>query len=321
MQNLRNISFNSKILVAVLFVIITLISITGFYLNSFLNKINYLETQPIKDFNTDNNNIIPIGNDKEKDEDDPFANKNIINILLIGTDMTSEEGTRSDSIIIATINKKGKTIKLTSLMRDLYVPIPGQVDNRINAAYTLGGMDLLKKTVEENFSIEIEGCVEVDFLGFISAIDIIGGVDIELNKAEAYYLSNSSGLSFTEGANNLTGETALAYSRIRYIGNADYERTERQRNVLTAAFDKLKDSGIKTLLELANDVLPFITTNLTPSQIFTMVTNVILMDISNIQSYRIPADGEFIETTIRDMAVLLPNIPENSRLLKEYIGY
>jgi anionic cell wall polymer biosynthesis LytR-Cps2A-Psr (LCP) family protein len=136
MQNLKNISFNSKILAAVLLVIIMLISITGFYLNSSLNKINYREPQPIKDFNTDNNNIIPIGNDKEKDEDDPLANKNIINILLIGTDMTSEEGTRSDSIIIATINKKDKAIKLTSLMRDLYVPIPGQVDNRINEAWT-----------------------------------------------------------------------------------------------------------------------------------------------------------------------------------------
>lgn len=318
MQKIKNISFNSKTLSAAVLVVIILISIIVFYINSSINKINYQETQPNKEFNTDNN-YIPIGNNN--DEDDPLANKNIINIILIGKDKSSEEGTRSDSIIIATIKKKDKTLKLTSLMRDLYVPIPDQMDNRINAAYSLGGMELLSRTIEENFAIEIEGCIEVDFSGFINSIDTIGGVDIELNKDEAYYLSNISGLSFTEGINNLSGKTALAYSRIRYIGNADYERTERQRNVLVAVFNKLKDSGLKTLLGLVDDVLPFITTNFTSSQIFTIVTNVILSDISNIESYRIPADGEFIETNIRDMDVLLPDISENSTLLKEYIEY
>lgn len=318
MQKIKNISFNSKTLSAAVLVVIILISIIVFYINSSINKINYQETQPNKEFNTDNN-YIPIGNNN--DEDDPLANKNIINIILIGKDKSSEEGTRSDSIIIATIKKKDKTLKLTSLMRDLYVPIPDQMDNRINAAYSLGGMELLSRTIEENFAIEIEGCIEVDFSGFINSIDTIGGVDIELNKDEAYYLSNISGLSFTEGINNLSGKTALAYSRIRYIGNADYERTERQRNVLVAVFNKLKDSGLKTLLGLVDDVLPFITTNFTSSQIFTIVTNVILSDISNIESYRIPVDGEFIETNIRDMDVLLPDISENSRLLKEYIEY
>ena len=318
MQKIKNISFNSKTLSVAVLVVVILISIIVFYINSSINKINYQETQPNKEFNTDNN-YIPIGNNN--DEDDPLANKNIINIILIGKDKSSEEGTRSDSIIIATIKKKDKTLKLTSLMRDLYVPIPDQMDNRINAAYSLGGMELLSRTIEENFAIEIEGCIEVDFSGFINSIDTIGGVDIELNKDEAYYLSNISGLSFTEGINNLSGKTALAYSRIRYIGNADYERTERQRNVLVAVFNKLKDSGLKTLLGLVDDVLPFITTNFTPSQIFTIVTNVILSDISNIESYRIPADGEFIETNIRDMDVLLPDISENSTLLKEYIEY
>ena len=318
MQKIKNISFNSKTLSAAVLVVVILISIIVFYINSSINKINYQETQPNKEFNTDNN-YIPIGNNN--DEDDPLANKNIINIILIGKDKSSEEGTRSDSIIIATIKKKDKTLKLTSLMRDLYVPIPDQMDNRINAAYSLGGMELLSRTIEENFAIEIEGCIEVDFSGFINSIDTIGGVDIELNKDEAYCLSNISGLSFTEGINNLSGKTALAYSRIRYIGNADYERTERQRNVLVAVFNKLKDSGLKTLLGLVDDVLPFITTNFTPSQIFTIVTNVILSDISNIESYRIPVDGEFIETNIRDMDVLLPDISENSTLLKEYIEY
>ena len=155
MQKIKNISFNSKTLSAAVLVVVILISIIVFYINSSINKINYQETQPNKEFNTDNN-YIPIGNNN--DEDDPLANKNIINIILIGKDKSSEEGTRSDSIIIATIKKKDKTLKLTSLMRDLYVPIPDQMDNRINAAYSLGGMELLSRTIEENFAIEIEGC-------------------------------------------------------------------------------------------------------------------------------------------------------------------
>ena len=115
--------------------------------------------------------------------------------------------------------------------------------------------------------------------------------------------------------------SALEYARIRYIGNDDYERTERQRNVLVAVFGKLKDSDIKTLLELADDILPLVTTNLTNSQILSMVTKVILMDILEIETYRIPVDGEFTPSTINDMSVLIPSLPENRELLKEFIGY
>lgn len=321
MQNLKDIPLYSKILIAVSLVLVILLAISGLYLSSSLNKINYQEKPPFKEFNNNNNNIL--GEVSNEIEDvDPLTRKNIINILLIGKDVPSEDGsTRSDSIIIATVNKKSKSIKLTSLMRDMYLPIPGYTDNRINEAYALGGMALLTKTIEENFSIEIEGCAEVDFLGFENIIDTIEGVEIELNKDEAYYLSYTSGLNLTEGINSITGKTALTYSRIRYIGNSDYERTERQRNILAAMFDKLKDSGIKTLLELADDIFPLITTNLTSTQILSLITNVIFMDVSDIETYRIPADGEFTETTIRGMSVLLPNMLENKELLNEYLGY
>lgn len=321
MQNLKDIPLYSKILIAVSLVLVILLAISGLYLSSSLNKINYQEKQPFIESNNKNNNILGEVNNEIEDVDS-FTRKNIINILLIGKDNPSEDGsTRSDSIIIATVNKKSKSIKLTSLMRDMYLPIPGYTDNRINEAYALGGMALLTKTIEENFSIEIEGCAEVDFLGFENIIDTMEGVEIELNKDEAYYLSYTSGLNLTEGINSITGKTALTYSRIRYIGNSDYERTERQRNILAAMFDKLKDSGIKTLLELADDIFPLITTNLTSTQILGLITNVITMDVSDIETYRIPAHGEFTETTIRGMSVLLPNMLENKELLKQYIGY
>lgn len=323
MQNVKNFLLRSKTLTVAVSVILILLITSWLYLNSSFNKINYQEKLPITDINANNINneikqdIIVLDENK-----DPLTNKNIINILLIGQDKRpGEENARSDSMIIATVNKNSNSIKLTSLMRDMYVPIPGYANNKINSAYALGGMDLLAETVEENFLIGIDGCIEVDFSGFEKIIDKLGGIDIELNRDEAYYLSISSDIRFKEGINSLTGETALEYSRIRYIGNDDYERTERQRNVLVAIYNKLKDSDIKTLLELTDDILPLVTTNLTKSQILSLVTNIIFMDISDIETYRIPADGKFAPATIKEMSVLLPDLPENRVLLKEYIGY
>ncbi len=255
--------------------------------------------------------------------EDPLTDKNIVNILLIGQDKRSgeEENSRSDSMIISTVNKKNNSVKLISLMRDMYVNIPDYGYNKINAAYAFGGMDLLDKTVENNFLVNIDGCVEVDFSGFEKIIDKIGGVDIELNKDEAYYLSKVSGLKLTEGKNRLNGEIALEYARIRYIGNNDYERTERQRNVLVSVFNEVKASNLKTLIDLANDIMPLITTNLTSTQILGLVTRVVLMDVSDIGTYRIPADGTFTPDTIYDMSVLVPDLTANRELIKEYMGY
>ena len=322
MQKLKSFLLRSKIMTAVISTIVVLLIISCLYLNSCLNKINYQEKSPGIDMNPNKAGNESNQNSSPLDNEDSMISKDIVNILLIGQDKRpGEEVARSDSMIIATINKKTNSIKLTSLMRDMYVQIPGYDDNKINAAYALGGMDLLTEAVESNFLIEIDGCIEVDFAGFEKIIDEIGGIDIDLNRDEAYYLSRSSGLKFTEGVNRLSGETALTYSRIRYVGNDDYERTERQRNVLVSVFEEIKDSNLKTLLEMANDILPLVTTNLTNTQILNLATKVMLMDVSDIETYRIPADGEFTPDTIKNMSVLVPDLPANRTLLKEYIGY
>lgn len=318
MQNLKNFLWRSKTLTAAVSAAIILI-IIFLYLNSHLNKINHYEGAGGTD--EDSGGSGGTLNQKEGNETS-LADKDIVNILLIGQDRRpGEEKARSDSMIIATVNKEANSIKLTSLMRDMYVSIPGHGYNKINSAYALGGMELLDETVEENFLIEIDGCMEVDFTGFEKIIDKIGGVNIELNKDEAYYLSRTNGLHLTAGINRLTGKTALEYARIRYVGNDDYERTERQRNLLKAIFDEVKDLNLTDLLKLADDILPLITTDLSNSQILELAAGIMLMDVSYIETYRIPADGKFTEATIRDMSVLLPDLPENRALLKEFIGY
>jgi len=331
MNNLRNLQLCSKPLIKIVLSVTIFIFIGYLFINAHLNKINHSgEIQAIPpseeffEINSeinDNNAISPHYVFWDEDES-IISDKNIINIMLIGQDKRpGENRARSDSMIIATINKNSNSIKITSLMRDMYVQIPGYSDNKINAAYALGGMKLLADTVEKNFLVHIDGSVEVDFSGFTKVIDEIGGVDIVLNEAEAEYLNESNDFNFKAGSNHLTGETSLTYSRIRYIGNDDYERTERQRKVLTAVFDKFTNSNITKLLDIADEILPLINTDLSNIQILGFLTEIIVMGVPDLETYRIPADGEYTPTTINDMSVLLPNLTENRALLKEYIGY
>ena len=175
-----------------------------------------------------------------------FSREDVTNILLIGQDSSDEEErTRSDSMIIVSVNKKKGKVALTSLMRDMYVQIPGYSDNRLNAAYAFGGMELLDETIEKNFAIDIDGNIEVNFDGFEAVIDAVGGVDIELNSAEVSHLNKKhSTWHLKVGMNHLDGEKALEYARIRKVGDGDFERTDRQRRVLTAVFDEMKNISI-----------------------------------------------------------------------------
>lgn len=257
-----------------------------------------------------------------------MKNKDVANILLIGQDRREgQERQRSDSMILVTLNKKDKTASLTSFMRDMYVQIPGYSDNKMNAAYAFGGMELLDSVIETNFGIHVDGNVEVDFSGFKQIIDIVGGVDITLSAEEAAYLNErgnwddndaSAGTwSLQEGVNHLTGEQALAYSRIRYIGNADYERTQRQRTVLTAVFEKMKGADAATLVSLISNTMPLLTTDLSYGECLGYAMNAVTLNITQLESYRIPADGTYTPAVINEMQVLVPDLAANQAFLKQ----
>ncbi len=246
--------------------------------------------------------------------------RDYINILLIGQDRRpGGTGARSDTMILCTVNKKNNTIKLTSLMRDLYVQIPGYSDNRINAAYAFGGAELLDRTIEKNFQVHIDGNVEVDFERFQQVIDKIGGIDISINSAEEAYLKRKGFSGLSAGTVHMDGPLALAYSRIRYIGNADYERTERQKRVLITAYNDIKGLKLPQILKLLNDTLPMVKTDLSNRQIVGYTTGVMLMGVEEIQTYRIPADGTFTPKSIRRMSVLVPDLTANRRILQDII--
>lgn len=251
----------------------------------------------------------------------------VVNILLIGQDRRADDGARarSDAMILCTINKNTNTLTMTSFMRDMYVQIPGYQDNRINTSYFLGGSDLLNKTLMTNFGVTVHGNIEVDFFGCMEAIDVLGGVDIELTSAEANYLNkhgnwevtNEKNWNLQPGVNHLTGSQAVAYARIRAIGN-DYARTERQRKVLSALLSGCKGLSLTEMDSLFRKILPNITTDMTNSELLGYVLAVfnMLSDLK-IENARIPTDGTYRETWIREMAVLLPDLNANRAVLAE----
>lgn len=256
------------------------------------------------------------------DEVDVLDGKDVINLLLIGQDRREgETRARSDSMILASVNTRQKTISLVSFMRDLYVQIPGYSDNRINAAYQWGGMQLLDETILNNFGIEIDGNIEADFEQFETIIDILGGVDVEMSDGEAKYMKYvmESG-DIQAGVNHLNGRQALDFARMRGLDD-DFHRTERQRRLLTQVALSLKSASASQLLDLVNEVLPHVSTDMSNAQIIGSAAAAIQVFLSGaeVSTGRIPAEGMYSDAEIRGMQVLVPNLDKCQDYLEELL--
>ncbi len=258
-----------------------------------------------------------------------LSTKNVINILLVGQDRRSEDGERmhSDAMILCTINTTKKTITMTSFMRDMWVYIPDHYNNRMNVPYMVGGFDLLNKTLEYNFGVSADYNVEIDFDGFMLAIDTIGGIDIELTAAEAKYLNQrgnwdveeNMGWELTEGVNHLTGSQALAYSRIRKIGD-DFGRTNRQRTVLTELINKAQTLNVTEVYRLLKELIPVVSTDMKNSEIIGLAVELLpILDDMEIVSQRIPMDGEYSFATKAGGAEVIDLSPDNFEANKQLL--
>lgn len=257
-------------------------------------------------------------------------NEKVINIALFGLDRRNpDQASRSDSIMVLSLDTKNQSVKVTSIMRDLYVPIPGHQDNRINAAYAFGGPVLAIKTLNSDFGLDIRDYVTVDFFGLEKVIDRVGGVTINVSSSEAKLLNEG-----IDEVNRLTGDAvshvnagtivlngrqAVSYSRIRYTGNGDYERTERQRRVLNEVFKKVKSQGITQLPGTISAILPYVETSLSNSDIINLAIKGMKIKTDSLEQYRIPVDGYYKGQSIRGMSVLVPDLQKNKQLLHEFI--
>ena len=251
-----------------------------------------------------------------------IKHKDLVNILLVGQDRLpgSTARTRADTMIVVSINKRDKVVTLTSFMRDMYVNIPGYKATKMNAAYAVGGFPMLSETLLTNFGMHIDGCVEVDFAGFKTVIDALGGVDIELSESEATGLNNLNGWNLKTGINRLDGEHALGYARVRKGFGDDYARTERQRKVIAAIMDQCKDLSVTELMSLMEELLPMLATNMSKKQIVNYIIELApLLSQVQIQQLRIPATGMFSSQMISGQSCLVPNMAKNQQLLVDTI--
>ncbi len=229
-------------------------------------------------------------------------------VLLIGTDgRTSDDNGRSDSMILLSLNSKTNEIIMTSFMRDCYVDIPDNGWNKLNAAYAFGGPELLMDTIEYNFNVRIDDYITIDFASFVSVVDSVGGVDIDVSGEEAEEINvilqaevnelmgddRMADLLSSGGKLHLNGKQALAYSRIRHVGNSDFERTERQRRVISLIFAKLKSFRPSMFKNLATDVIPDVSTNMSTFKAYLLSLRLPFTFGYSIKQIQIPAEGTF----------------------------
>jgi LCP family protein required for cell wall assembly len=240
---------------------------------------------------------------------------------------------RTDVIVIATLNTKNKTVKLTSLMRDMLVQIPGYQDNKLNTAFEKGGLDLLYETIALNFAVRLDGCVMVNFENFEKIVDEIGGLELTLKQNEADYLNHTNYISnpkyrnVVAGTQLMNGNQVLGYARVRKTStitgqNNDYGRTDRHRIVLNAIYEKCKSKNKTDLASLMFKFLPMITSDI-DSKCFQAMLNSYLdmgMSTTDIEQLRIPADGTFQDNIrVRGMSVLIPDLEPNVEILHKFI--
>lgn len=199
------------------------------------------------------------------------------NIALFGLDTRDDsfENSRSDSIIIISINNKTNDIKLTSIYRDTYVDIDGHGLDKITHAYAYGGPELALSTINKNLDLNITEFVTVNFETVKTVVDTIGGISLKVTDAEAEQIGLPSGGTYT-----LDGNEALEYARIRKI-DSDYQRTERIRNVISAVFDKVKTKSITEIMDYIDIILPHISTNMSTNEIISLAPSAILYDITD----------------------------------------
>lgn len=314
------------IILAVMLVLIVALGVAGvMYYNSILNKMNHVEvpkieyTQP----STEATEVI----ETTEAETEPTetvhipSSEDYVNILLVGQASRAGDVERmADTMILVTLNKHEKTITLTSFLRDTLVKMAdfrgkhgGKI--KLTTVYHLGSfydngniagsMELMNMTLYNNFGIEVDHNFEVDFEAFIKIVDMIGGLPVELTQEEVDYLHADDIYvrydNLKPGWNHLDGMASLSYARMRKAvgdGDSDIKRTSRQREVINNLVFVLKQRSLPELQEIANEILPYVTTSMTNSEITEMMMMALpmLSDLQIINNGTCPVQGTYSGT-------------------------
>lgn len=309
------------ILMVLLIFIIILLGIAAGLVMAKIGKIDYNELDESQLGINDNlYDELTVNISKEEFE-------NIKNVALFGVD-----GGRSDAIIIASINQTDKTIKLLSIPRDTYVEVKGYGKTKINHAYAYGKEQLALQTINSNFGLNISEYVTINFKGLINVINKIGGIELTISKEEKDYINQYVNQSYALTGKNvkllssygkvkLTGEQALTHSRNRTIGS-DFARSERQRDVITAAMSKVMQKSITEIWSISDSILEEVRTNLNVSECMGIVANVLpnaSTYLNNVISLQVPSTEIGSGQTISGVYYFVCDLDKASQDFKDAI--
>lgn len=317
------------VLVSIVLIVVTAFAGTRIYIKSKLSKMNTVDIpKDSVSLGIDENLFSTTNTEKSSDKN----NEEIKNILLLGIDSRDpkDDVSRSDSMMVLTIDKKHNKLKLTSIMRDSLVNIEGHGQEKITHAHAYGGALLSIKTVNQNYNLNITDYIQVNFFGLEKIIDYIGGVPINVKSNEVFYVNSGvdevskiEQVSPTHinsvGLQNLNGRQAVAYSRIRYTGNSDFERTERQRTVLSAILNKLSSRNATEIPRVIDTIMPYVETSLKPDDIMSTTTYILSHGMTNMVQSRVPYDGLYKNATVQGLSVLVWDKEPTIKKLHEFI--
>ena len=261
------------------------------------------------------------------------SEKGITNILLAGTDgRPGEENSRSDAMMILTVDSKNKSLKLTSLNRDTYVNIPGHGNQKLTHAYSYGGANLLVETIENNFEVDIQNYAVVDFYSFMDIVDTLGGVEVDVHENEineinkfikwdTYKWSGETSpmeLIKNSGIQKLNGYQALSYARIRK-NDSTQERDRRQRQVIEALMNGVKDLPVTKYPKLLDTILPYVKTNMKPTEIISLAGDILGIGSLSITQIEFPFANASSSVTLPNTGFVIKYEPYSLNTLHDFI--
>lgn len=257
---------------------------------------------------------------------DVKSDDKVLNILLIGAD-ENEDGSdgRSDTNMLMSIDQPSKTIRLVSFLRDSYLEIPTVGKNKLNAAYAHGGAALTMQTLENNYRVNIDKYVSVDFDSFAEVIDKMGGLDVPMSASTCREENANMGTHLKAGVNHLSGKLCLYYARIRAasdeFGSNDYGRTGRQRQVVELMLQKMKSLNLVNASKIMYDYLPCVKTNLSDSELLYLASIGATVSNYQVEKQQMPAPNTFDDQkSIKGIGkVITLDLEKNCSILRKFL--
>lgn len=282
-----------KIILLILLIVILFVLI---FVAIFQHEYRKAREESIRQIEESGGTVIKEDNEIEFDANEPEESLEYINVLLVGID-DEENYARTDTIMIAQYRPDQGKAKLVSLMRDSYVSIPGYGNYKLNAAFSFGGVELLRQTIKENFDLDIHYFAQVNFNGFVRIVDILApnGIEVDIER-KMYYVDGPLVINFQPGIQMLNGEDALKYVRFRSDYQNDFGRVKRQQEILGKLKDELISlSGVRRIPQLLGSIEPYIQTNLSSQKMLSYGKNLFLNPVKSIESLTIPIQGGYTD--------------------------